>query len=119
MAQINVVAIIGKDPEIKFFDTFSVAYTPREKSKSGEWSDGETTWFKVSIAGKSAEAAVDQFKKGDRVVVTGKLKISSYIDKAGAQKQGLEIRADSVGIIPKVEKSGRSTTKQTGEDFEW
>jgi len=126
MADITVKGVIGKDPEIKFFNDFSVtsfpvAYTPREKSKTGEWSDGETVWFRVSVAGKQAENAVDQFKKGDRVLVVGKLKVSNYTDKAGVQKQGLEIRSETVGVIPKVDKQQfkPTTTKQTGDDFEW
>ena len=67
MAQISVVGIIGKDPELKEFTEFSivsfpVAYTPREK-KNNEWVDGETVWFRVSISGKNAENAKKCTKK--------------------------------------------------------
>ena len=125
MAQISVEGNIAKDPEIKFFNDFSVtsfpmAYTPREKTKMGEWVDGETVWFKISVTGKKAENAVDQFAKGNRVIVIGKLKVSTYTDKEGNPKMGLEIRADSIGVIPKIEKGSKTVTKQTGgDDFGW
>jgi single-strand DNA-binding protein len=122
MARIDVKGIIGKDPEIKFFNDFSVtsfpvAYTPREK-KANEWVDGETVWFRVSISGKQAEAAVDQYKKGDRVVVIGTLKVSNYNDREGNPKVGLEIRAESVGVIPKMETKKQARPSQE-EDLSW
>lgn len=122
MARIDVKGIVGKDPEIKFFNDFSitsfpVAYTPREK-KGNEWVDGETVWFRVSISGKQAEAAVDQYKKGDRVVVIGTLKVSNYNDREGNPKVGLEIRAESVGVIPKMETKKQSRSIQE-EDLSW
>jgi single-strand DNA-binding protein len=122
MARLEVTGIVGKDPEIKFFTDFAVtnfpvAYTPREK-KGLEWIDGETVWFRVSVSGKDAEAAVDRYKKGDRVVVVGTLKVSSYIDKQGNSKQGLEIRNPTVGVIPKVDNK-KQTRKHEEEDLSW
>jgi single-strand DNA-binding protein len=104
MALINVTGIIGKDAELKEFTEFSVvsfplAYTPREKKQDG-WVDGETVWFRVSITGKNAMGAQDAYKKGDRVTVTGTLKISTYKTKDGVEKQSLDIRNPTVGIIP-------------------
>ena len=107
MAQITVSGNVGSDVEIKFFDgrngsfgvaRFSLAYTPREKNKAGEWVDGETVWFSVSVVGKQAETIADQISKGQRVLVSGAFKQSSYTAKDGTQKQGLEIKADSVTL---------------------
>jgi len=107
MAQITVSGNVGTDPEIKFYDgkngsfgvaRFSLAYTPREKDKAGNWADGITTWFTVSVVGKQAELVADSISKGQRVQVTGAFKQSSYTAKDGTQKQGLEIKADSVTL---------------------
>ena len=75
-----------------------MAYTPREKNKDGEWLDGETTWFNVSVVGKQAETVADQISKGQRVQVSGAFKQSSYTAKDGTAKTGLEIKADSVTL---------------------
>ena len=121
MAQISVVGIIGKDPELKEFTEFSivsfpVAYTPREK-KNNEWVDGETVWFRVSMSGKNAESGL-AFKKGDRVSVIGTLKISTYQSKDGVEKQSLDIRNPTVGVIPSAKKvmKGYESNKSDGWD---
>ena len=125
MAQINLVGIIGKDPELKEFTDFSVvsfpvAYTPREK-KNNEWVDGETVWFRVSISGKNANDAVGQYHKGDRVFVLGTLKVSTYKTKDGVEKQSLDIRNPTVGVIPSVNKTRMKTREEANgwEDNSW
>lgn len=109
MAQITVKGNIGKDPELKFsssnnaFITFSLGHTPREK-KDDQWVDGETIWFRVIQFGNKAEAIADTLAKGDTVIVTGTLKQSSYKDKEGVSRTGLEINALEVGVVPKIKR---------------
>ena len=118
MARIEVTGNVGTDPEIKFYDgkngsfgvaSFSIAYTPREK-KGQEYVDGETLWFRVSVLGKHAETIVDVVRKGDKVLVIGAFKVSSYVAKDGTNKNGFEIKADSVTTVP---KSGTPKPKQS------
>ena len=118
MAQINLVGIIGNNPEVKEFTdfkvlSFPVAYTPREK-KGDQWIDGETVWFRVSITGKNAENAIGMYSKGDRVTVIGTLKISSYQAKDGTTKQNLDIRNPTVGIIPSAKKAMKTMAQASG-----
>jgi len=104
MAQITVTGNVGTDVDIKFFDgkngSFGVARfsLAREKDKAGNWADGITTWFSVSVVGKQAELVADSVAKGQRVQVTGAFKQSNYTAKDGTQKQGLEIKADSITL---------------------
>jgi len=111
MAQITVQGNIGKDPEIKFsgdlgIAKFSVAETPRTKNKTtGQWEDGETIWFNVVFFGSQAEAIVDNYAKGDTILLIGKLRQSSYTDKGGDAKTSLEIVGES---IAKVARSARN-----------
>ena len=118
MARIEVTGNVGTDPEIKFYDgkngsfgvaSFSIAYTPREK-KGQEYVDGETLWFRVSVLGKQAETIVDVVRKGDKVLVIGAFKVSSYVAKDGTNKNGFEIKADSVTTVP---KNGTPKPKQS------
>jgi single-strand DNA-binding protein len=109
MAQITVTGNVGTEPELKFFNgkngdfavtNFSLAYTPRER-KGTEYVDGETIWFRISILGKQAELATE-IKKGDKVLVVGAFKQSTYQGKDGATKTSLEIKADSFAIVPRA-----------------
>jgi single-strand DNA-binding protein len=124
MATITVTGNVGTDPEIKFYDgkngsfgvaRFSLAYTPREKDKAGNYTDGITSWFSVSVVGKQAELVADSIAKGQRVQVTGEFKQSSYTAKDGTQKQGLEIKATSVTL----ESVGAKKAKPVADEPEW
>jgi single-strand DNA-binding protein len=109
MARVEVKGNAGTDAEIKFFKgangdfavtSFSLAETPRER-KGTELVDGETVWYRISISGKEAESATE-IKKGDKVTVIGKLKVSTYQAKDGTTKVGIEIKAEEWGVKPKA-----------------
>jgi single-strand DNA-binding protein len=108
--RITVTGNVGSEPELKFLESgravasFSVANTPRVKDSSGNWGDGETIWFRVTLWGRLAEAAVEDVQKGKRVIVDGRLTQRSYTTKEGEQRTSLEITADEVGVIPKLAK---------------
>ncbi len=108
--RITVTGNVGSEPELKFLESgravasFSVANTPRVKDSSGNWGDGETIWFRVTLWGRLAEAAVEDVQKGKRVIVDGRLTQRSYTTKEGEQRTSLEITADEVGVIPKLPK---------------
>jgi single-strand DNA-binding protein len=102
-AQITVIGNLGGDAEIKTLPSgkvitnLNVAYTPSRK-QGDTWVDGETMWFRVTAWEELASLV---YSKGQRVVVTGALTQSTYTTKDGVVKTGLEISADSVGIITK------------------
>ena len=109
MARVEVTGNVGTNAEIKFFKgangdfavtSFSLAETPRER-KGTEWVDGETVWYRISVLGKQSETATE-IKKGDKVLVIGNLKVSTYQAKDGTTKVGIEIKAESFAVIPKA-----------------
>lgn len=106
-ARVTITGNVGSEPELKFLESgravasFSVANTPRVKDAQGEWADGETIWFRVTLWGNLAEAVIEDVQKGSRVIVDGRLTQRSYKTKDGEQRVSLEISADTVGTIPK------------------
>jgi single-strand DNA-binding protein len=78
---------------------FRVASTPRRQDKaSGNWSDLKTMWFGVTCWRGLAENAAASLQKGDRVVVTGRLRATSYQTEQGEERSGLEIDVSAVGF---------------------
>jgi single-strand DNA-binding protein len=77
--KIIIVGNLGGDPEIRYqpdgtaVTSFSLATNRRWKDGNGQDVD-ETTWFRVSIWGKRAEAANQYLQKGSKVLVEGRLK---------------------------------------------
>lgn len=121
MAHIAVIGNVGTDPEIKFFEgkngsfgvcSFSIAETERIKDAAGNWVDGATTWYRISVIGKQAETIVDSVAKGDRVKVEGTFKQSSYTAKDGTQKSGLEIKADEITLAIRPKKTSKPAQQE-------
>jgi single-strand DNA-binding protein len=107
MNTITTKGNIGSDPEIKFLQdlaiaSFSVAHTPRKKNRSTQaWEDGETMWYRVTFFGSKAEGIVDNYAKGDSVILVGMLAQNTYTNKEGKTVTGLEITGTEIAKIAK------------------
>lgn len=64
--------------------------------KEGKWVDGETVYIDVVAWRQLAENVNSSLTKGQRVVVTGKLRQRSYEKNDGTQATVYEIEADEV-----------------------
>ena len=84
----TVVGGLGGDPDLKYVNAmpvvnFSVASSPRVYDKDADaWKDGEVFWMRCALWREAAENVANSLHKGDRVIVTGRLKQRSY-DKDG------------------------------------
>lgn len=89
-------------PEIKYSQggtavtSFGVAVTARRKTPSGDWENGETSFYEVSCFNQMAENTAESIAKGQRVIVYGRLKQSSW-ESDGQRRTKVEIIADEVG----------------------
>jgi single stranded DNA-binding protein len=113
MASVTFTGNIGNYHGLKFSQdgkpriSFSAAETARVKDQSGQWTDGGTTWFSVTLFGGASEALdqiiANQGGKG-KVIITGRMSTRDY-EKDGQQRQSLDVVADSVGLVPKNQPS--------------
>lgn len=75
---ILVVGNLGRDPEMRYtpsgtpVTSFSVATNRKYTGGDGQ-TVKETTWFRVSVFGKAAEACSEYLRKGSEVLVEGRL----------------------------------------------
>lgn len=109
MASVTFTGNIGNYHGLKFSNdgkpriSFSAAETARIKDQSGQWVDGGTTWFSVTLFGGASEALdqliANQGGKG-KVIVTGRMSTRQY-EKDGQTRESLDVVADSVGLVPK------------------
>jgi single-strand DNA-binding protein len=77
--------------------TMRVAWTPRRMDRStGEWADGHTSYVTVICWRKLADNVATCLRKGDPVVVKGRLTVRPY-DKDGVPRTAVEVDASSVG----------------------
>ena len=93
------------DPELRFSQSgqavarFTVAFNPRTFDQSrGEWGNGDPSFYQVSAFGPMAERFTESMRKGDRVIVIGRLEQRSWNDKdSGEKRSGWQVIADELG----------------------
>lgn len=77
--------------------TFRLGTSNRKRDpQSGVWSDGPTSWYRVSVYRALGEHAFASLKKGERVIVTGRLRLSTWENESG-RGMAADIDADAVG----------------------
>ncbi len=76
--------------------TLRVGVTPRVR-RNGEWADGETTWYTVTAWRALADRVRDSVRRGDAVIVHGRLSTRSWTDDKGVPVTTLEVEATYMG----------------------
>jgi len=95
---VQLIGNLGQDIEFREFDTgntktnFSLATHDYYTNKEGEKSE-DTQWHNIVAWGKLAVWMSESLKKGDHVLVKGKLTYRKYIDQTGNTKYMTEIVA--------------------------
>lgn len=129
----SVVGNLAADPELRFIPSgaavanFTVASTPRmfDKDTNG-WKDGDTFWLRCAVWRDLAENVAASLHKGDRVVVTGRLKQRSY-DKDGQTVTVVEMDVDEIGAslryaevqVRKTERTQAGGQPSGGQQQAW
>jgi len=94
---------LGKDPEVRNLENgnqvanFSIATSEYSKDKSGNKKES-TEWHNIVLWGKVAEIASKYLKKGNQVLVEGKIKTRSW-EKDGVTRYVTEIMGDNITLL--------------------
>lgn len=104
MASTNVCTFtgnLGADPEFNVTSggtsvcNINLAVTNYDSQAKGT----VTMWLRCAFFGKQAEFLEKYAEKGDKVAVTGSLRIRSYKDRDGHDRTATEILGNSVEIV--------------------
>ncbi len=77
--------------------SFRLASSQRRFDRSqNRWIDGETNWFTITSFRQLAINSSESVNKGDRVLVTGKLRVRDW-DNGERSGTSVEIDADAIG----------------------
>jgi len=103
-AQLSLTGYVASDPRSRETRngtpqvSMRVAWTPRWIDRtSGEWSDGNTSFLTVLCWRRLAANVATCIRRGDPVVVKGRLSIRPYEDKDGNARLAVEVDASSIG----------------------
>jgi single-strand DNA-binding protein len=101
------------------YASFRLASTPRVW-RSGEWTDGATTWLAVNCSKALAEHVKTSVNKGDPVVVAGRLRTSRWPDAQGVIQERQYIDAVAVGHdLNRGTSVFRKSSRQAVEESEF
>lgn len=101
---ITVVGNLVADPELRYTPSgaavanFRVASTPRRfDSQTNQWVDGDALFMACNVWRQAAENVANSLTKGDRVIVTGRLRQRSFENREGERRSVIELEVDEVG----------------------
>jgi single-strand DNA-binding protein len=116
MANYNRVILAGnlsREPEIKFTNdgvpvtNFGLAVN-RVRSKK----EGAVDFFEVTAWRELGEAVANHKKKGDPVLVEGRLQYRSWEAQDGSRRSKVDVVADSIQFLGR----GKGASRGSGED---
>src|SRR5690349_16503515 len=134
MAGETIITVVGNltdDPELKFTPSgapvanFTVASTPRTFDRqTNEWKDGDALFLRCAAWRNLAENVAESLTKGQRVIVTGALRVRQYERQDGSKGTSVEMNVDEVGpslkfATAKVTKATRSSSAGGGGGGGW
>ena len=102
LPSIVITGNLTQDVELRFtqngkaFAIIRTASSERKKDEHGNWVNGDVTYLSSLIWGEPAEAATNFLRKGDPVVITGKLRSKEYTTQQGEKRQSYEVSAETV-----------------------
>lgn len=100
---LTITGAIGTDPELRTVGqnlsrmTMRVASSERKRDSDGNWRNAHTNWYTVTAFGKLAENAHASLRKGQRVLVSGKLRVQQFDREDGTSGTRVEILANNLG----------------------
>lgn len=115
--KVILVGHLGNDPDIKFTTSgtavanMSIATNEIWRSAEGDNKE-KTEWHRVVIFGKRADTAGEWLKKGQLVLIEGKLQTRQWEDKDKIKRYSTEVIADSFTMLGKKGDNGESSPKK-------
>ena len=111
---ISLTGNLGKDNEVKQLSSCTTVLNNSIGVRSNAKVGGEykTSWFNVSIFGKSAEIFNQYTKKGSKVFLTGEIRIREYKKQDGTNGMSVDLLVNNFEFLDSA--SGNSNSNGGG-----
>ena len=108
MSQENMIILRGfvtaepkfwqKSPTQTPLAEIRLGHTPRRLNQAtGEWEDGQTSYYTVKCWRRLAVNVKGSLRKGDMILVRGKVVMRTWVDDQQRNRVQMQVEADSVG----------------------
>lgn len=118
LPSITISGNLTRDPEVRFLQTgtavtsLRVASSDRKRDDNGNWTDGDPCYLDVTVWRQTGENAAESLRKGDGVLITGRVRQRTYQNKEGQDVTVYDVEADD--IAPSLKKATATVTKRSG-----
>lgn len=100
----SVSGNLTKDPDLRYtangrpVSNLRIASSERVRDvKTGEWVDGETVYYDVTVWGNLAENVCNDLQRGDRIVAEGRWRSNTWEDNDGNIQERIILNARDLG----------------------
>lgn len=121
MSSLNKVFLmgrIGQDPELKYTEagTAICNVSLATNDYAGKDKPEVTTWHRVVFFSKTAELVKEHFKKGDALMVEGRISIRGYETKEGEKRTSYEVVGERLHFLPTNRAKKQTDTSGDKDD---
>ena len=102
---VTLVGFVATEPKVRYVNSnipvanMRIGSTIRKIDReTGEWQDGETGFYSVTCWRNLASNAAVCLRKGQPVIVTGKLRVNRWENRAGEQRSEVVVDAEAIGF---------------------
>ena len=120
----NRVVVVGnltRDVELKYLASGTavcdIGLAVNDKKKVGEKWEDETLFVDITFFGRTAEVLSEYCRKGSCILVEGRLKLDSWVDKDGNKRSKIKIIGERMQMGSKSDNSnGVSSNVESSEN---
>lgn len=121
--KVTLIGNLGKKPEIRTLDNgvvvcrFPIATTETYKNRKSGKKTNHTEWHTIVLWRGLAEVAEKYLKKGDLILIEGRIRYRSWEDKESGQRRYItEILADQMQMMGSANKSSQLENSSVVEE---
>ena len=103
---------LGQNPDIRQTQQGTTIANLALATNDGYGDNEETTWHKVVVFGKSAEAIQKYATKGSQLFIEGRIRNNKYQDKQGNDRVSTEVMANSFQFVGGDRKESNKSSPQ-------
>lgn len=128
LPRITVSGNLTADPEVRFtksgtpVTSLRVGASDRRRDADGNWTDGDPCYLNVTVWKRMGENVAESLRKGDAVVIVGRLRQSTYTKQDGTQVTAYDVEADDIApslgrATANPSRNGKSTPAHSDDPW--
>lgn len=105
--RVIIVGNLGRDPELRYTTTDKAVANFPVAVNEGSGDKQSTEWFNCVAWEKAAESIGEFFRKGDPILIEGRMKTDTYTDKDGHERKAPKLIVGMWRFVgPKADREG-------------